>query len=222
MKTSLKSLLLAVVAGFGALSVNAQTPTPKIVVFNLAKAFEQYYRTVEMGDSLKKDQAAALSSLKDMDAERTQWIAQLQVLVDTLNAPTTSDDKKATTRKEAEALNQRIIERNNSLQGQINLAQNNLQNKFNVFKEEAISSICDVARDLAKQKNANMLLDNSKNSVFGTTTLIWVDNSYYDLTDDVVASINKGHAPPAVSSIPAGAPAMPGTFATPTATKSSK
>lgn len=207
MKTSLKSLLLAVLAGMGTLSAQAQT-APKIVVIDLAKVFEGYYQTKDQNDKLQADTVEAKKGLDALDKERTDLIAKFNDLVaKTKDNNLITAEAKAAAEQEAQKLANDIRAKQNDEQN----SYNNLQNAFNQrmanYKELAIKDINKVAVDTAKKLGANLLIDKSNNTAFRTSSFIYIDPSYTDISDDVLATMNAGHPTAAPAASATSAPA---------------
>ena len=215
MNTSLKSLLLAALAGLGTLSVQAQT-APKIVVIDLAKVFDGYYQTKEQNDKLNADQADAKKGLEALDKERTDLITKFNDLVAKTNDnKLITPEAKAAADQEAQKLANDIRGKQNDLQNQVTNLQNAFRQRLSTFKQIAIEGINKVAIDIAKKKGANLLIDKSNNTAYQTSSFIFIDPSYTDISDEVLATINAGHpmatpsAGPAATAAPAaGQPAV--------------
>ncbi len=203
-------------AGLGTLSVQAQT-APKIVVIDLAKVFDGYYQTKDQNDKLLADQTEAKKGLDALDKERTDLIAKFNDLV-----AKTNDNKlitaeaKAAAEQDAQKLRNDIIAKQNDLQNSYTNLQNAFRQRLANFKELAIKDINKVAIDTAKKKGANLLIDKSNNTAFQTSSFIYIDPAYTDISDEVLATMNAGHpvsatpAAPAASAAPAagGQPAV--------------
>ena len=87
--------------------------------------------------------------------------------------------------------------------------QRSLQQRIKTHRDLLLEEISKVVVDLAKKKGATLVLDKSGPTLFGIPSVIYSDASY-DITDEVVAEVNKDRpAPAAVPAPPAAAGAQP-------------
>jgi len=210
MKTSIKSLLAVLCAGFIAVAAQAQ-PAPKVAVIDLAKIYDGHYKTEEQNAKLKSDQQKAEDDLQKLNAEGNVLVKAFNDLKEQLNNPTLSADGKIKVQKDAEEKGQEIQRKQTEVNAFRTNVQRSLQQRINSFKQFLLEEINKTAIEIAKKKGATLLFDKSGPSLIGVPTLIYFDPAY-DITEEVSKEVNKDR--------PAGStPAAPAPAAAPTAAK---
>jgi outer membrane protein len=198
MKKLLQSTIAGAVIALSALTVNAQTP-PKILVVDLAKLFENHYKTVEQNAKLQADAAKAKDQLDQIAKEGSALVDQYKELDEQSKMPAATAEAKAKAQDEAQKkldeIRQKQSERNSFAQQ----ASNSLNQRFQTFKTLMLEEITKTAVDIAKQKGATILIDKSGPSMIGVSNVLYFDPSL-DITDEVMTVINKDR--PAVTPSP--------------------
>jgi outer membrane protein len=202
MKTSIKSLLAVLCAGFIAVAAQAQ-PAPKVLVIDLAKIYDGHYKTEEQNAKLKSDQQKAEDDLQKLNAEGNVLVKSFNELKEQLNNPALSADGKVKAQKDLEAKGQEIQSKQNEVNSFRSNVQRSLQQRINNFKQFLLEEINKTAIEIAKKKGATLLFDKSGPSLIGVPSLVYFDAAY-DITDEVSKEVNKDR--PAAS---AAAPAAP-------------
>jgi outer membrane protein len=110
--------------------------------------------------------------------------------------------------KKADEINQKRQEQQSFVQS----TQRTLQQRFQTFKTLMIEEISKTAIDIAKTHGATFLLDKSGPTLVGVSNILYFQPDL-DITDEVIAAINKDR--------PATAPASTDTSAAPTPASSS-
>lgn len=188
-----QSLLCAAVALLGVASLSAQ-PTPKPVVLDLQKAFDGYYKTPGQFAALNETQADLKKSLEDINREITEIGKQYTDLANSVNNnPTISATAKSEAEAKAKEMLARVQKRREEGQMLAASAQEQLNARLDNYRQDAIKTITDAAIELAKQKGANILIDKSQNTNYRTSTFLWFDPSYDDITEAVLKKLNAGH-----------------------------
>jgi outer membrane protein len=202
MKTSIKSLLAVLCAGFIAVAAQAQ-PAPKVLVIDLAKIYDGHYKTEEQNAKLKSDQQKAEDDLQKLNTEGNVLVKAFNDLKEQLNNPALSADGKVKAQKDLEAKGQEIQSKQNEVNSFRANVQRSLQQRINNFKQFLLEEINKTAIEIAKKKGATLLFDKSGPSLIGVPSLVYFDATY-DITDEVSKEVNKDR--PAAS---AAAPAAP-------------
>ncbi len=206
MKSSVKFILCAALAVAGTAGLYAQ-PAPKIVVIDFFKAYEGYYETPVQKDKLEKFGSDAKRDAETIIKARTDLIAKYQELASKVTGdPTITAAAKADAEKKGADLRVQIQDKERELQ---QLSQNSNEiasNQIASYRAAAIPKITAAAKEIAQKRGANMLIDKSNNNNYGTSTFLWLHDDYADITDEVIKTLNAGHA-----SLPAAAPASSAT-----------
>lgn len=188
-----QSLLCVAVSLLGVASLSAQ-PTPKLVVLDLQKAFDGYYKTPGQFAALNETQADLKKNLDDINREITEIGKQYTDLATSVNNnPTISATAKSEAEAKAKEMLARVQKRREEGQMLAASAQEQLNARLDNYRQDAIKIITDAAIELAKQKGANILIDKSQNTNYRTSTFLWFDPSYDDITEAVLKKLNAGH-----------------------------
>jgi len=213
MKKLTQSIVAGAVIALSALTAHAQTP-PKILVVDLAKLFESHYKTVEQQAKLQADEAKAKDQLEQIAKDGNALVDQYKELDEQSKNPAATADAKAkaqdAAQKKLEEIRQKQSEQNSFAQN----ARTSLNQRFQTFKTLMLEEITKIAVDIAKKKGATLLIDKSGPSLIGVPNILYFDPTL-DITDEVMAQINKDR--PAVTPT-AATPAAPATGETPTIT----
>lgn len=203
MKNPVRTLFAVVLAAGAALFAQAQTQ--KVLVVDIAKIYDGHYKTEEQNAKLKVDEQKATEELDRLNKEGNALVEQFKDLREKASNPAATADAKA--KLEADA--QKKAEEIQHKQEEVNQFRGNtsrfLQQRINNFRSLLLDEITKLSTDIAKKKGAALLLDKSGPSYLGIPVVVFSDSSL-DITDEVMAEINKGRpAAPAASVVPAPA-----------------
>jgi outer membrane protein len=210
MKKSIQSIVAVAAIALSALTANAQT-APKILVVDLAKLFDNHWKTQEQQAKLQADEAKAQDQLAQITKDGNALVEQFKELDEQSKNPTATAEVKAKAQSDAQKKYEEIQQKRGEQNSFIQNTRNTLQQRFQTFKTLMIEEITKVAVDIAKKKGATFLLDKSGPTLVGVSNILYFDPSL-DITDEVMAEINKDRpamtpAPAATSAAPAAAPA---------------
>lgn len=191
MKTSLKSLFA--LAAFGATaSLGLAQPALKILTVDMGKVLEAYYRTQEQNEKLKGFQDRVKEEDERMLKEGRAIAEQYKDTLDQAKNPTLTAEAKAAAEGEAQKKFEELRKKEQELGNFRNEMNRSLQQSVQSTRGVLIEEVSKVAGDIAKKKGGTVLMD--KNS------LVYVDPGF-DISDEVLAELNKGR--PAASAAPA-------------------
>jgi outer membrane protein len=206
MKTRLPTLLAIACFGLTALTARAQT-APKILVVDLAKLFDNHWKTQEQRSKLQADGAKAQDQVAQLQKEGTALVDEFKALDEQSKSPAASVDAKAKAQADAQKKYEEIRKKRGELDSFVRTTQDALRQRTQTFKTLMIEEIAKIAVTIAKNKGAALLLDKSGPSMLGVSNILYFDPSL-DITDDVAAEIDKDR--PLASS-----PSAPSTTGTP-------
>ena len=203
MKTLLRTL--SALGAFGAASLFAQAqPVPiRLGVIDIAKVYDNHYETVSQNAKLKADTAKAQEQIDELNKEGQALVEQYKDLVEQAKNPTVTPDAKAKYESDARALGAQIQAKEKDINDLANSAKQTFQQRIQTFRNNMMQEISGIAIEVARRKGITFLIDKSGPTLIGVPPVIYADPSY-DLTDDVVAEINKNRPPPlpAVTPVP--------------------
>lgn len=208
MNKLLRSLSAVALLGVASLAVQAQ-PAPKIVVIDLAKLYESHYKTEDHITKLRADEQKAQVELERLNKEGNALVEQYKELVEKANNnPLASADAKAKAEQDAQAKLEEIEKKKQEIQVFRANVERQLQQRMGAFREQILEEISKTATEIAKRKGATILIDKAGPTGIGISNFVYLDPAY-EITDEVLAEVNKGR--PAASAAPAAtaAPAAP-------------
>jgi outer membrane protein len=178
---------------------------------DLAKLFDNHWKTQEQQAKLQADEAKAQDQLAQITKDGNALVEQFKELDEQSKNPTATAEAKAKAQGDAQKKYEEIQQKRSEQNSFIQNTRNTLQQRFQTFKTLMIEEITKVAVDIAKKKGATFLLDKSGPTLVGVSNILYFDPSL-DITDEVMAEINKDR--PAMTPTPAttaAAPAAPAT-----------
>jgi outer membrane protein len=199
MKKSIQSLVAVAAIALTSLTAHAQT-APKILVVDLAKLFDNHWKTKEQQVKLKADGAKAQDQIAQLQKDGNALVDQFKELDEQSKNPTATAEAKAKAQADAQKLYDQIQQKRSELNSFAQNTQSTLRQRFETFKTLMIEEITKVAVDIAKKKGATFLVDKSGPTLVGVSNILYFDPSL-DITDEVMSELNKDA--PAVTPAPA-------------------
>lgn len=203
MKTSLKTLFAFAAFSVSALLGIAQT-APKIAVIDLAKVFDGHYRTAEQSEKLKAQEAKINEEIQKIMKEGQALAEKYKELVEQTKNPVLTAEARTSAENDANKQLEEVRKKEQQFNELRNDAGRMMQQQIGTFRQMLVEEISKIATDIAKKRGATILLEKP--------AAIYYDPSY-DITEEVVAEINKTRpagSPAASSSAPAAKPADTG------------
>ena len=208
MKPSLKSLVACAALALTAVSAHAQT-APKIAVVDLAKLFDNHWKTKEQQAKLQADEAKAQDQLAAITKDGNALVEQFKELDEQSKNPTATAEAKAKAQADAQKLYDQIQQKRTEQQQFVQTTKGTLQQRFQNFKTLMLEEITKAATEIAKKHGATLLLDKSGPTLVGVSNVLYFDPSY-DITDEVMTELNKDAPPASATTAPTtSAPATP-------------
>jgi outer membrane protein len=209
MNKMIRTLLTLAAFSAGSTALLAQ-PAVKLVVVDMAKVYDNHYKTEEANAKFRDAEQKAQEQVEELNKQGQSLVDEYKELVDqSKNTLLTAE-----ARSKAEADSQKKMEDIQRKQGEVqNFRQNtqrSLQQRIKLHRDLLLEEIGKVVTDLAKRNGATLVLDKSGPTLFGIPSVLYSDAAY-DITDAVLAEVNKDR--------PAPAPAAPAAPAAPEAKK---
>lgn len=201
MKKSIHTLFA--LAAFGATALIGQAqPAPKILVVDMAKLYDNHYKTEEQNNKLRSDEQKAQEELDKLNKEGNTLVEQYKEFADQANNPTATAEAKSKAQNEAQRLIEEIQRKQREVASFQQNTRNSLQQRITNFRSLMIEEISKTAVEIAKRKGATLLLDKSGPSLIGVSNILYSDNAY-DITEEVQREVDKGRPAGSSSTTPA-------------------
>lgn len=223
MKKTISSLVAVAALGLFAAGASAQPAPLKIVVVDMAKLYDNHYKTLEQNAKLQADKQKAEQDVERMNKEGNALVEEYKNLEEqSTNAALTAEAKSKAANEAKQKLEQ-IQQKQNEIRTFIQNSSQSLNQRLQTFRSVMLEEISKVVTEVAKRHGATLVLDKSGPSLIGISNLIYSDPSY-DITDEVMAEINKTRpatAPTAPAASDTGTTSGTGSTSSTTSTSSS-
>lgn len=206
MKKTIRSILTLTAFGAAALGLAAQ-PALKIVTVDMSKLLEGYYKTEAQVAKLKANEQKAQEELERMAKEGNTLAEQYKETAEQAKNTLLTAEARAKAETDSAKMLEELQRRQNDLNTFRGKSQQVLQGQLNNIRTQLLDEISKRATDLAKGKGATLVVDKSGPSIIGIPLVLFSDAAY-DLTDEVMAEINKDRpAAPAAAATTGTTPA---------------
>ncbi len=197
---------LTAVGAFCAASLFAHAQAgPKIAIIDIAKIYDSHYETVAQNSKLKMDAQKVQEQIDLMNKEGESLVEQYKGLQDQAKDPTATNEAKAKIQAEANDIGRQIQQKQKDITDLSTQARDKFRQRMETFRTAMLQQITRIATEVAKQNGATLLIDKSGPTLIGIPPVIYADASY-EITDQVMAEINRQRPAGATDAAPAPAP----------------
>src|SRR5580658_4392513 len=193
-------LLSVVLAGF---ALAGRAAEQKIAIFNLRKAFEGYYKTIQSNVALKLEVAEVEKERAQMVENGRKHDEEWRKLIDKANDQAVSAEARDKSKKDAADKYAELESDKQNITEFDRMANTRLREKQRLRRDDIVKEILGVLEAHAKSGGITMVLDPSCTSDNMVPVLLYT-NGQDDLTDGIIKELNAG-APP--GSLDTNAPA---------------
>ena len=198
--------LLALAAFVAAAAVAGAQPALKLATVDMAKLYDNHYKTIEQNAKIQADDQKAQEEVEKMNKEGNVLVEEYKMLNEQANSPALSAEAKSKAQNEAQKKLEAIQNKQREVQTFIQNTRNSLGQRLNTFRSLMLEEITKVVSDVAKRKGTTLVIDKAGPTAIGISNVVYADGAY-EITDDVLKEINKDR--PAAPAAPAAAPAAP-------------
>lgn len=195
-------------------AVSAQTAV-KLVVVDMAKVYDNHYKTEEANAKFREAEQQAEQRIEELNKQGQTMVDEYKELLEQSKNTVLTQEARNTAQANAQKKAQEIQGKQQEVEQFRAATRNSLQQRIKTHRDLLLEEISKVVTDIAKKKGATLVLDKSGPTLFGIPAVIYSDPSF-DITDEVLAEVNKDRPPPAPAAAPAASTTAP---ATGTATK---
>ena len=211
MNKLIRTLIALASLGLVASTAHAE-PAFKPVVVDMAKVFDNHYKTEEAYAKFNEFGQKVQEQLDAVSKQIQEMATQYQELVEQSRNTVLKPEARAQAEADAQKKGEEIQKLQNDAQNFRTKNQNQIQQRIKTHRDGLFEEIGVVVKRIAKAKGATLVLDKSISPVTGVASIIYNDDSY-DITDEVLKEVNKDRppAPPAPAAITPGAAPAPTT-----------
>ena len=209
MNKMIRPLLALAAFGAGSTALLAQ-PAVKLVVVDMAKAYDNYYKTEEGNGKLRDAEQKAQEQVEELRKQGQTLVDEYKELSEQAKNAMLTPEARSKAEAESAKKYDEIQRKQADVQGFISNTQRSLQQRNQIQRNLLLEEITKIVSDLAKRKGATLAVDKSGPSLIGIPGVLFSDPAY-DITDEVLKEENKDRppTPPAAAAPAPGAPAAP-------------
>ncbi|HEY4249221.1 MAG TPA: OmpH family outer membrane protein [Lacunisphaera sp.] len=210
MNKTIRTLITLAAIAAGSTTLLAQ-PAVKLVVVDMAKAYDGYYKSEDGNAKLHDAEKMAQEQVEELNKQGQILVDEYKELVEQSKSTVLTQEARTKAEGEAQKKMEEIQQKQASVQDFTTKTRGSLQQRMKNLRDALLEEITKVVNDIAKRKGATLALDKSGPTLFGIPGVLYADSSY-DITDDVLKEINKdrpapptsaaGTTPPAASAAP--------------------
>jgi len=219
MNKMIRTLITLAAFGAGSTALLAQ-PAVKLVVVDMAKVYDGYYKSEMEIAKLRSAEQKAQEQVEELNKQGQVLVDEYKELLEQAKNTVLTAEARAKADGEAQKKMQDIQRKQGEVQTFTTNTQRSLQQRMKVQRDLLLEEISKVVVDLSKRKGATLVLDKSGPSLIGIPNLVYADASY-EITDEVLKEVNKDRpaavvAPAATTpAVTPPAPAAPSSFTVP-------
>lgn len=185
----------------GAASLSAQ-PAVKLVVVDMAKVYDNHYKTEEANAKFRDAEQKAQEQVEEYNKQGQMLVDEYKELMEQAKNTLLTNEARSKAEADVQKKGEEIQRKQAEVQQFRQTTQRSLQQRIKTHRDLLLEEISKVVTDIAKRNGATLVLDKSGPTLFGIPSVLYADPTY-DITDAVLAEVNKDR--PA----PAAAPAAP-------------
>jgi outer membrane protein len=207
MNKTIRTLITLAALAAGSSTLLAQ-PAVKLVVVDMAKVYDGYYKSEDGNAKLRDAEKKAQEQVEELNKQGQTLVDEYKELVEQSKNTVLTPEARSKAEVEAQKKLEEIQRKQGEVQTFTNTTRNSLQQRNKIQRDLLLEEITKVVNDIAKRKGATLALDKSGPTLFGIPGVLFADPSY-EITDEVLKEVNKDRP---VAAVPAatGAPAAAG------------
>jgi outer membrane protein len=189
MKSFLRSLLFGSCLLLPAVPAFAQAPF-KVMVVDMVKLLDEHPNTAEQNAKLTAEQQAATADLENIQKEATALAEKYKTQDEESKNPTLNEAARTKAAADAKDTYAKIQTKNAEGMNYRDQFVAAMQKRIQNYRDLMFEEIGKQATEIAKKKGATLVLDKSGVGALGVMMVVYADPSY-DITDEVLAEINR-------------------------------
>jgi outer membrane protein len=189
MNKMIRTLLTLAALAAGSTVALAQ-PALKLITVDVAKTYDSYWKAEEGMARFQDAQKKAQEQAEEYRKQGQLLVDEYKDLAEQAKNTLLTPDAKTKAEQNAQKKLEDIQRKQNELQGFLQTTERSLQQQMLTRRELLLEEIAKVVTDIAKRKGATLVIDKSGPSVFRIPVVLYADPAY-DITDEVIAEINK-------------------------------
>jgi outer membrane protein len=205
MKKTIRTLIALAALAAGSSALLAQ-PAVKLVVVDMARVYDNHYKTKEANAKFLDAEQKAQEQVEEYNKQGKMLVDEYQELIEQSKNTLLTTEARGKAEADAQKKLEDIQRKQAEVQNFRQTTQRSLQQRIKTHRDLLLEEISKVVSDLAKRNGATLVLDRSGPTLFGIPSVIHADPAY-DITEAVLAEVNKDRPPESAAAPAAGNPA---------------
>lgn len=201
MKKTIRSFSLLALLMTGLTALHAQ-PVVKLVVVDMAKVYDNHYKTEEQTAKFRDLEQKAQEQVEEYNKQGQTLVDEYKELMEQSKNTLLTAEARSKAEADAQKKLQDIQGKQAEVQQFRQTTQRSLQQRLKTHRDLLLEEISKVVTDVARRSGATLVLDKSGPTLFGIPSVIYADPAY-DITESVLAEVNKDRPAPAAAAAPA-------------------
>jgi outer membrane protein len=198
MKKMIRTLIA--LAALSAGTTMLAQPALKLVVVDMAKVYDNHYKTEDINAKLRDLELKAQEQVAELNKQGQILVDEYKELIEQSKNTVLTAEARAKAENDAQQKLEDIQRKQGDVQRFHTDTRNSLQQRLKNHRDLLLEDITKIVNDLAKKKGATLVVDRSGPTLFGIPAVLYADPGY-DITDEVVTETNKDR--PAAAAAPA-------------------
>ena len=210
MNKTIRTFITLAALAAGSTTLLAQ-PAVKLVVVDMAKVYDGYYKSEEGSAKIRDAEQKAQEQVEELNKQGQTLVDEYKELVEQSKSTVLTPEARSKAEAEAQKKGEEIQRKQNDVQNFTTKTRTSLQQRMKNLRDVLLEEISKVVTDVSKRKGATLSLDKSGPTLFGIPGVLYADPAY-DITDEVIKEVNKDRpavAPAAAAATPAAGAAAP-------------
>lgn len=195
MNKLIRSLVLLASLAAGPVALLAQ-PAVKLVVVDMAKVYDSHYKTEEANAKFRDAEQKAQEQVEELNKQGQILVDEYKELIEQSKNTLLTTEARGKAEGEAQKKMQDIQSKQAEVQQFRQTTQRSLQQRIKTHRDILLEEISKIVTDIARRNGATLVLDKSGPTLFGIPSVLYADPTY-DLTETVLAEVNKDRPAPA-------------------------
>jgi outer membrane protein len=201
MKHPFRSALVLLALAGATLGLRAEVAL-KVATLDMDQVYAKYYKTEAQKTKLDEQAKRAREAEDNMKKELEAMVTQAKDLQEQTKNSILSEEARKKAQADFESKVGEIRSKDAERQEFLQRTQMGLQKQMATFQQQAVEDISKVASEIGQKKGATLVLNK------GSVPVVIYAAPEFDITDEVIAEINKDAPAPTVKAdVPAAAPA---------------
>ncbi len=213
MNKLIRTLLTLAAFATGSTALLAQ-PAVKLITVDIGKVFDGHYKSEENNLKFRDAEQKAREQAEELRKQGQTMVDEYKELVEQAKNTLLNAEARTKAEQAAQKKMEEIQRKQADLQSFLQNTQNSLNQRIANFRDLLLEEITKTVNEIAKRKGATLVLDKSGPSAFRIPVVLFADPAY-DITEEVIAEVNKDRpsppAKPASAPSPAAKPPAPST-----------